>query len=186
MPFGSTPPELPRTITPDVLAALLASHAGPLALYARQWCDRPDDVVQEAFVQLARQATLPDDPPAWLYRVVRNGAHSALRADVRRRRREQAAAEERSGWFTSDAETRLDAAAAVDALESLDEELRETVTAHLWGGLTFDQIAGLMNTSSSTAHRRYEQGLRQLRERMERPCLPNDQGPTIRGPTNRR
>lgn len=169
-----------RSITPELLRDLLATHAGPLALYARQWCDRADDVVQEAFVQLARQASLPDDPPAWLYRVVRNAAHSALRADVRRRRREQAAAEERSEWFTSDADSKLDAEAAVVALESLDADLRETVTAHLWGGLTFEQIAGLMNTSSSTAHRRYEQGLRILRERLERPCpTKNDRSPSI-------
>jgi RNA polymerase sigma factor (sigma-70 family) len=168
------------SITPEHISELLAMHAGPLALYARQWCDRPDDVVQDAFVQLARQATLPDDPPAWLYRVVRNAAHSALRADVRRRRREQAAAEERRTWFTSDAEAKLDAADAVAALESLDDEMRETVTAHLWGGLTFEQIAGLMNVSSSTAHRRYEQGLKQLRERLERTCLPNDKNLTNR------
>lgn len=171
MPFGQTSSQPIGPVAPEVLAALMTSQAGPLALYARQWCDRPDDVVQEAFVQLARQATAPDDAVAWLYRVVRNAAHSALRADVRRRRREQGAAEERRSWFTSDVETTLDAQAAAAALESLDEELRETVTAHLWGGLTFEQIAGLMNTSSSTAHRRYEQGLRILRERLERPCL---------------
>jgi RNA polymerase sigma factor (sigma-70 family) len=180
MPLGPQSSEKLPAISPDMLAALLATHAGALALYARQWCDRPDDVVQEAFVQLARQPTVPDDPPAWLYRVVRNAAHSAVRADSRRRRREQAAAAERSGWLTSEAETQLDAAVAVAALESLDEELRETVTAHLWGGLTFEQIAGLMSTSASTAHRRYEQGLRLLRERLERTCLPNDKNLTDR------
>jgi RNA polymerase sigma factor (sigma-70 family) len=174
MRFGPTPSQPTGPVAPEVLAALMTSHAGALALYARQWCDRADDVVQEAFVQLARQASAPDDAVAWLYRVVRNAAHSATRADVRRRRREQGAAEERKGWFTSDVETRLDAEAAAAALESLDDELRETVTAHLWGGLTFEQIAGLMSTSSSTAHRRYEQGLRKLREQLERPCLPKD------------
>lgn len=165
------PPDAPEILTPEKLGALLARYAAPLALYARQWCDRPDDVVQEAFVQLARQSTAPHDPPAWLYRVVRNMATSARRSDVRRRRREQIVAEERRGWFTTEAEKQIDADAAVAALQDLDDDLRETVTAHLWGGLTFEQIAGLMSCSSSTAHRRYEQGLQRLRERLERPCL---------------
>lgn len=174
------PPGPSQPISPEMLGTLLSRHAGSLALYARQWCDRPDDVVQEAFVQLARQATVPDDPPAWLYRVVRNAAHSAGRADVRRRRHERSAAEQRPEWFTVDASTRHEVEAAVAALETLDDELRETVAAHLWGGLTFEQIARLMNTSSSTAHRRYEQGLRLLRERLERPCLTNERNPTNR------
>jgi RNA polymerase sigma factor (sigma-70 family) len=169
-----------QSISPDVLGTLLSRHAGSLALYARQWCDRPDDVVQEAFVQLARQATLPDDPPAWLYRVVRNAAHSTVRAEARRRRHERSAAEQRPAWFMVEASTQHEAEAAVAALETLDDELRETVAAHLWGGLTFEQIARLMNTSSSTAHRRYEQGLRLLRERLERPCLKDDRNPTSR------
>lgn len=160
--------------SPEKLGALLSQHAGPLALYARQWCLRPDDVVQEAFLKLTQQPRVPDDPAAWLYRVVRNAARTVWRSESRRRRREQAVAEERAAWFTSDAETRLDADAAVAALETLDDELRETVTAHLWGGLTFEQIAGVMDTSASTAHRRYEQGLRQLRARLERPCLKTD------------
>ena len=42
--------------------------------FARQWCQTPDDVVQEAFLQLARQRTWPRSVVAWLYRVVRNGA----------------------------------------------------------------------------------------------------------------
>lgn len=173
------PPESLRSITPELLGSLLARHAGSLALYARQWCDRPDDVVQDAFLQLARQPTVPDDPAAWLYRVVRNGAHSAVRADMRRRSHERSAAEQRPEWFTTDISTQHEADAAVAALETLDDELRETVAAHLWGELTFDQIAQLMNTSSSTAHRRYEQGLRLLRERLERPCLKNERNPTV-------
>ena len=51
---------------------------------------------------------------------------------------------------------------ATAALAALEDDLRETVTAHLWGGLTFDQIAALTGTSASTAHRRYQQGLERL------------------------
>lgn len=158
----------------DLLAALLSRYAGPLALYARQWCDEPDDVVQTAFLQLARQDAPPSDPPAWLYRAVRNGAISAQRSAGRRRRREQAAAQERSGWFQVDEEGARNAvdetAKAVAALTALDDELREVVTAHLWGGLSFEQIAAVVGTSSSTAHRRYRQGLERLRTELELSC----------------
>ncbi len=157
-------------LSPELLAALVARYAGPLALYARQWCGAPDDVVQEAFLQLARQTEAPRDPPAWLYRTVRNAALTVQRTDGRRRKREQAAAADRPEWFQPSEEARLDAAAATAALAALEDDLRETVTAHLWGGLTFDQIAALTETSASTAHRRYQQGLERLRERLEQPC----------------
>ena len=38
-----------------------------------------EDSVQEAFVELSRQRTLPRQPVAWLFRVVRNRAISAAR-----------------------------------------------------------------------------------------------------------
>jgi RNA polymerase sigma-70 factor (ECF subfamily) len=46
-------------------------------------------------------------------------------------------------------------------------ELREVIVARLWGGLTFEAVAALAGTSVPTAHRRYQAGLAQLRERLE-------------------
>ena len=67
-------------IGPNLLASLFDAHAAALALYARQWCDGPEDIVQEAFVKLARQRPPPDRAVPWLYRVVRNGAIEASEA----------------------------------------------------------------------------------------------------------
>ena len=67
---------------PSLLASLFDVHAAALALYARQWCDGPEDIVQEAFVKLARQRPPPDRAVPWLYRVVRNGAIAASRHDL--------------------------------------------------------------------------------------------------------
>jgi hypothetical protein len=64
-------------IGPDDLGRLFDEHAGALVLFARQWCDAPEDVVQDAFVALARQEESPERALAWLFRVVRNGAHAA-------------------------------------------------------------------------------------------------------------
>ncbi len=135
-------------------------------LYARQWCDTPEDVVQEAFIKFAGQPRAPDNPVAWLYRVVRNGALTSARATRRRRHHESYAAAHTPGWFDPSDGTRLDAEDAACALAALPIALRETIVAHLWGGLTFEQIGALSFVSTSTAHRRYLAGLAALRERL--------------------
>ncbi len=156
-----------EVVGPKLLGQLLDRHGPALALFARQWCQTPDDVVQEAFLQLARQRTWPGMVVPWLYRVVRNGALSAARAEQCRRRHEEAAGAERPAWFESSAAAAGEAEAAAAALVELPLEQREIIVAHLWGRLTFQQIAELVGTTSSTAHRRYEAGLEQLRMRMQ-------------------
>jgi len=49
-------------------------------------------------------------------------------------------------------------------------EQREVIVAHVWGGLSFEQIGELIGSSASTAHRWYVAGLTLLRERMGVPC----------------
>jgi RNA polymerase sigma-70 factor (ECF subfamily) len=152
---------------PDQLAELVNRHAAALVLYARQWCCSPDDVVQTAFLKLARQSTPPDNVLPWLYRVVRNGAIDAARAARRRQKYEARAAERNPDWFLPpDDPTGLDARAAADALAELPLEIREIMVAHLWGGLTFEQIAEAVGGSASTAYRRYAAGLELLRDRL--------------------
>jgi RNA polymerase sigma-70 factor (ECF subfamily) len=147
-------------------------HAAALVLYARQWCSAPEDVVQEAFVKLIGQNLAPANPVPWLYRVVRNGAISAARAARRRARHENVAAAQMPLWFAPSEGIGLDSREAAAALQTLSIEQRETMVAHLWGGLTFEQIAELTGTSSSTTHRWYVAGLSALRERLGVPC-PN-------------
>jgi DNA-directed RNA polymerase specialized sigma24 family protein len=155
-------------MTPRALADLIADHAAALVLFARQWCDCPEDVVQEAFCKLAR-ASPPDDPAAWLYRVARNAALDAGRSARQRVRREQAAARPVL-WFAEGAVDGLDAGTAVAVLESLAPEMREVIVARLWGGLTLEQVAEAAGCSVSTAHRRYEAGIAALRERLGVAC----------------
>jgi RNA polymerase sigma-70 factor (ECF subfamily) len=109
----------------------------------------------------------------WLYRVVRNKAISASRSAWRRRRREGEAAEQKSDWFTPSPADALDAELAARVLQSLPRKQREVVVAHVWGGLTFQEIGRLIGTSDSTAHRRYEAGLATLRERLGVTCPEN-------------
>lgn len=152
------------------LGRLLDEHATPLVLFARQWCATPEDVVQEAFIKLASQRRPPQKPEAWLYRVVRNTAVSVSRSSRRRKKRESKVARKNALWFQPKKDGYLDAAEATNALETLPVEEREIIVAHLWGGLSFDQIAEVAGCSSSTAHRRYISGLQSLRERLQIPC----------------
>ena len=149
-------------MSPTDLGRLIDSHAAPLVLWARHWCAEPEDVVQEAFLKLARQSRAPDDTTAWLYRVVRNGALDAAKTARRRKRRETAAARP-VRWFVEPEVDGLDAATAVDALERLAAEEREVIVARHWGGLSFEQIATVVGCSTSTAFRRYSAGVEQFR-----------------------
>lgn len=147
------------------LAALIDMHSAALALFARQWCGSPDDAVQEAFCKLAAADPWPDDPAAWLCRVVKNAALDIGKAERRRKRREGAVARP-VRWFHESAIDGLDAATAVAALDHLPGEQREVIVLRLWSDLTLEQIASACGCSVSTAFRRYESGVAALRERL--------------------
>jgi RNA polymerase sigma-70 factor (ECF subfamily) len=103
----------------------------------------------------------------WLYRVVRNRALNVSRSSRRRTKHETAAAFTGEPWLVSDEGDRLDAVEAARALEELPEDEREVIIARLWGGLSFEEIAKMTGTAASTAHRRYQQGIAALREKLE-------------------
>jgi RNA polymerase sigma-70 factor (ECF subfamily) len=156
-------------VNAELLGQLLDRYGPALELFARQHCNTPADVVQEAFVQLVRQPRLPDNVAGWLYRVVRNGAITVARASARRRRHETVAAARQPDWFderdrTYENTVELAPQAASAALQELPVDQREIVVAHLWGGLSFEQIAAVVGMSSSSAHRTYHVALIKLRE----------------------
>jgi RNA polymerase sigma-70 factor (ECF subfamily) len=151
------------------IAELIASHSSALALFARQWCDSPEDAVQDAFCKLVRLSAPPDDPVAWLFRVVRTTAIDLGRSARRRAKREAVSAKPER-WFAEREVEGLDAETAVAALESLSDEQREVIVARLWGGMTLEQIASVAGCSLTTAHRRFEAGIAALRERLGVAC----------------
>ncbi len=155
----------------ETLAELLDRHGAALGLYARQWCQAPDDVVQQAFVELAGCRESPASPVAWLFAAVRRRAISRARSDRSRRGHEAAAARR---WFERSQDRALAATAAAELLADLPLEEREVVIAYVYGRLTFDEIARLVGVSTSTARRQYEAALDRLRERIDTPCPKND------------
>ncbi len=154
-----------------LIGDLLDCHGAALELYASQWTNSPEDAVQEALVELARQLQPPEHTVAWLYRVVRNRAMNAGRAARRRAIHEQAAAQlagEQRGQTMGD----VDRLSLPEALEAMSAEDRELVVLRIWSGLTWQEIAEVSQTSSSGAQRRYVAALKQLRHFLEPSCLP--------------
>ena len=157
-------------LSPEAVTRLWDEHSAALVLYAQQWCDTPEDVVQEAFLLLVRQAAAPENLVGWMYRVVRNRAINVARSCRRQSHRETAVASRGRPWFVSTAGDRLDAVAATDALAELPADQREAIVARLWGGLSFEEIACLSGSSPSTVYRCFQRGLAALRERLGWSC----------------
>ena len=114
-------------------------------------------------MELARQPVCPDNPAAWLYRVVRNRALNVVRAEGRRNAHELLAAEQRVTRQPTEANP-ADAAELNDSLATLDAAAREIVVLRVWGGLAWQEIAELVGESKSSAQRTYVQALEQLRQ----------------------
>lgn len=152
-------------ISATELAQIWRDKSAALALLARSIGDWQEESVQEAFLRLAIEEPEPNDPVAWLFRVVRNQAISYRRSQRRRRDCESKVAMDRELWSRSatDIDARLDSQVATAALINLSDEEREIVILHLWGGLTFRQIAEVLQLSAATVHRRYQAALQALR-----------------------
>ena len=154
---------------------LIDRQAAALELFARQWVESSAaDVVQSAFVKLANASVPAEKIVPWLYRVVRNGAVSAARSEMRRKRHEINRSEMDRGWFVSHPEDRLDGMEAAKELAQLPSSQREVIVARLWGELSFQEISELLEISSSAAHRYYCAGLTTLRDKLGVTWLKNN------------
>jgi len=143
------------------IQSLWNEHVRGLILYARQWAEREaEDVVQDAFLKLLKATPPPDEPKAWLYRVVRNAAID------RTRKRRWFRPPPLDNWFETlpDKEQPFDGVELTQLLEALPEHIREIVIAKIWGNLNFREIAELLGRPISSVHREYQSGLEQLRK----------------------
>ena len=117
-------------------------------------------------MELSRQPEAPENPVAWLYRVVRNRALNAVRAEGRRNARELLAAEQRAAQNSTAADP-VSAMELNDTLATLDAAAREIVVLRVWGGLAWQEIAELVGGSKTTVQRTYAQALELLRRHWE-------------------
>jgi RNA polymerase sigma-70 factor (ECF subfamily) len=143
------------------LTELIESQAVCLQLWVRSRCAAWEDVVQEAFCRLAVQEPPPDKPVSWLYRVCRNLAEKQRLSDHRRRQRERTHA--KSEVTSNDGPDSQDVEDILAAVEMLSTDRREVLVARIWGQLSLEEIGALCGISASTAFRRYEAALKELR-----------------------
>jgi RNA polymerase sigma-70 factor (ECF subfamily) len=170
--IAKTMPKDFQPLKPDELCRLIDTHSATLILYAKQWnAADAEDVVQETFLRLVKRAQwegMPVNPAAWLFTAVRNEAIDRHRKAKRRQQHEQQAMAQRPVWLETPPDSSLRSAELLEFLDTLPMEQREIVIARIWGGLTFDEIAALMDDSRTTVHRRYGEALETLRERLSR------------------
>lgn len=153
-------------ITEQQLRTVVDQYGRSLVLLARQWCNSPDDALQESLIDLARMEQPPDNPVAWLFRVVRNKAMSQARSQRRRDNHQLAAAEQKSAWFESDPSIGLDGQVVAGLIESLPEIERQIVTCRVWGQLSFAEIAQLVDRPVANVFRNYRATIVKLREQL--------------------
>ena len=153
---------------------LYDGHSQPLFAFLLNFTrDEADtrDLLQDIFVKLAREPELLGgvrDERAFLIRLAHNAAIDLIRRrGTRDKTREQFAAESSSPFApASDPDEQTFRTALAGALAELPAEQRAVVLLKLWEGLTFEQIAEVLEIPPNTAASRYRYGLDKLRERL--------------------
>lgn len=123
---------------------------------------RAQDAVHHVFLRLLGQESVTlREPRPYLYRALRNTALNLNRASAREQERWEEAALFRPVPGLESAGLDVEA-----ALRELPDEQRQVVLMKVWGGLTFQEIAEVMDLSANTAASRYRYGLGRLRQRL--------------------
>ena len=153
---------------------LYDEHAQPLYAFLLNFTrDEADtrDLLQEIFVKLAREPKFLNgirEERAFLIRLAHNAAIDLMRRrGTRDRTRENFAAENISPFASSnDPDEQVFREELAVALGELPEEQRAVVHLKLWEGLTFEEIATMLEIPPNTAASRYRYGLDKLRGRL--------------------
>lgn len=120
-----------------------------------------EDVVQTALMRLLESSEPIHNPVGYLFSSVRNTAIDCLR------RRKQSTADPAVLAAPENAECLIAPARLNLALESLHPEQRETILLKIYGGLTFADIAELLECSPNTVASWYRRGLQKLKGHLE-------------------
>lgn len=165
----------------DWLEDLFARLRAPLWHYVRRRvggdCDAASDIVQEAFVKLWQQSWPEIEPhaTAWLYRTCRNRAIDVCRREGRMSVVHKLSAAD--GGITAladqlqcspgealDQQERLDALRT--ELSNLSEQQQEILRLRLQAGLSYKQIAEVMELTATNVGYHLHHAIVTLRERL--------------------
>lgn len=148
----------------DSVRRLYEAHARGLLAYACSFVTSfatAEDVVHQVFERLLRgDLAITGAPTSYLYRAVRNVSLNKIRD-----RSGDVSFEE--GWLDSPAGMEHTAVEIQSALRELPEEQREVILMHVWGQMSFEEVATALDLSANTAASRYRYGLSKLREQFQ-------------------
>jgi len=152
---------------------LYRRHGPALVLFALAMTgerSRAQDAVHQVFLKLLERGSLADavDVRAYLFPSVRN----AILNDAKARERD-VSLDIRSAWFDPPDRDYTAELNLRRAMASLSDDQRQVTILHIWGELTFSQIADMLGVSPNTAASRYRYALGKLRDAMcvrEEPC----------------
>ncbi len=126
-----------------------------------------EDAVHEAFCKLLGRRPESLNPKAYVFQSVRNAAIDLVR------RLPMVGLAEPEGIFDPGHITTLEDAdfqqAVVELMQQLSADERETIVQHLYGDLTFREIATVRELPLGTIVSWYRRGLEKLRRKLEVP-----------------
>ena len=156
----------PADADKSTIERLYRQHGTRLVLFASTLIgerSRAQDMVHQVFLKLLERGSLghATDAKAYLFTSVRN----AVLNDARVRARDVPLDPE-SAWFNPPDRDYAAERSLRRAIGALSEEQREVLVLHVWGELTFFQIAQVLSVSANTAASRYRYALARLRDAM--------------------
>ncbi len=149
------------------LEGCYSEHSPALLAYARSFGlnhHAAEDLIHRVFLKLLEDRRDKDvqELRPYLFRAVRNSALNHLRDHSR-----EVELCNQEPWFhnlSAAPEAELDLRSA---LGELPAEQREVLLMHVWGGLTFAEVATVLALSSNTVASRYRYALGALKRRLQ-------------------
>jgi RNA polymerase sigma factor (sigma-70 family) len=141
-----------------------------------------EDVAQGAFLALAQSAHQLIHRPVlsgWLHRTTQNLAANAVRSEVRRRHREEKAADMNDTFAPETDETWESIEKSLDsALESLKEEDRDALLLRYFERKSAREMAQTLGINDRAAQKRVNRALVRLRDRLAKSGVPTHRLPS--------
>ena len=148
----------------DSVRQLYEQHARGLLAYACTFVTSfatAEDVLHQVFERLLRgDLAITAAPVAYLYRAIRNASLNKIRDRA-------GEVDFDEGWLDSPAGMEHTAVELQSALRELPEQQREVILLHVWGKMSFEEVASALEIPPNTAASRYRYGLSKLREQFQ-------------------
>jgi RNA polymerase sigma factor (sigma-70 family) len=152
-------------LTDIEIQALYRQHGPALLAYGASLLgDRAaaEDVLHQVFLEMLGKISMPDEPRPYLFRAIRNRALNSRRAS------ERLTALDHHEWLVKTEATMQAAIAIEKAMRELSPEQREVVVMKVWGEMTLEEMAKVLEIPVNTVASRYRYALAKLREQLQR------------------